>query len=363
MSRNFVCEDCNYSTKDKSNWNKHLKSKKHNNNKNQEKSPRKFHTIPRNNSLNKEENCNIFSSPGDKWNCVYCGKCFSRKDALKRHQVENCPKYLLELEFNKGKIKDRELEFKDRTINQYEKELVYVKQLLHLSAEKGSKTIGNYNYINNTFTETEPLKEISYKVFAKNTKIRFIDNSDSEEDIYDSYSINKKNKPHNEQIVEDILYSYEHDILDSYLGDSIVKSYKDPDPSKQAIWLTDASRLKYIIRANDAKEIPRWLADVHGVQTSKLLIEPITRTLRDLLIQYQKKYCVPRKGKKYSYEEQEKIIQTNISIANVIGDIDDGKISKKVLKYIAKHFTIDKKNIEKKLNKIKKKKRKKKKEK
>lgn len=383
MPKTYNCNICEYSTKDSSNWKRHINSKKHENNMDYHKFSTDLHRFAPTKGAKLEKKSRKTKSHSNFLICPHCGEGFTRSYTLKRHIEERCEINKLKTQNkeiqnksvkqdlqHKIEIRDKEIELKDRAIDHYEKELVYTRQLLQISTEKGNKNISNYNYINKTFPDTDPLKKISYKVFVKNNQIRYINNGDDENEnendtitsesddksSYNSRDINRKNKPYNEQVVEDVLYSYEHDILDNYIGGAIVKEYKDPDPSKQAIWITDASRLKYIIRAHDEKEVPRWLADIQGIKTDKLLIAPIINTLKRLLILYQKKYCTIRKNHKYSYDEQQKIMQTNISIANVIGDMDDGKITKQVLHYLAKHFTINKKSIEKSMDKISKKK-------
>jgi hypothetical protein len=355
MPKTFDCNYCDYSTKDNSNWNKHIKSKKHIKNIKETKIKKQY---LQNSQLEQLDNSPPHETQCYMWKCINCKKTYSSSFNLKRH-MPNCTDTLIIA--NQLELKNKELEIKDQTINKYEEELVYFKQLLYLSAEKKSKTIGKYDYINSNFPNTQPLKKISYGVFVENNKMQYINDNNNDNDnddcdyidhINNMDNLDDENVSYDNKIVRDILYAHIHNILDKYIGDVIVKTYKDADPSKQAIWITDSARLKYIIRTTDDKNIPRWMADVQGKETNKLIVAPIIEKLRSLLMWYQKKYCMPLKNIKYSFEERERIINMNITISEVIRDMDDGKINKKVLKYLAKYFTINKKSIEKKIKTI-----------
>ena len=117
--------------------------------------------------------------------------------------------------------------------------------------------------------------------------------------------------------------------------------YKDLDPSQQSIWITDQSRLKYVIRTKDERDMIHWTADKDGKHTEKYLIYPIIKKTKKLLRKYQKKYCIPKRNVHYEWDEQERMMKDNEAIIQIIRDMDDGKLNRKILKYLATEFSVD----------------------
>ena len=112
---NYTCALCNFKTTLRSNYNRHLKTKKHNNNliKNNQKNgfDKKCLIIP-SKTLNFENSDpqkpsidpQFYSNSSNKFYCKYCGKKYSRKDNLKRHLDNGCKEKNNEIADLKEKI-------------------------------------------------------------------------------------------------------------------------------------------------------------------------------------------------------------------------------------------------------------------
>ena len=71
----FNCEECNFRSNNKSNYNRHLKSKKH---------------ISICENMDKEEN--ILNITKNKFTCKFCGKILSNQPSYSRHVNRTCKK-------------------------------------------------------------------------------------------------------------------------------------------------------------------------------------------------------------------------------------------------------------------------------
>ena len=84
----YFCEHCNYQAKQKSHYDKHLKTNKHNLRCNSEH----FKTKSEHLGGNVEQNMNMLSPKSDKYPCKYCQKTFTTKTSMYRHIRNSCKK-------------------------------------------------------------------------------------------------------------------------------------------------------------------------------------------------------------------------------------------------------------------------------
>ena len=97
----YKCECCNYFTKIKTQYLRHLKSKKHikfslsygQKGEKKYKSPHLYHNLPH--FTTQTQNHSFFNCEPHR--CQYCEKSFSREDSLIRHQNDNCKKKNMEV--------------------------------------------------------------------------------------------------------------------------------------------------------------------------------------------------------------------------------------------------------------------------
>ncbi|ARF11999.1 zinc finger protein [Klosneuvirus KNV1] len=232
----FVCETCNYSTDDKSNYNKHMKSTKH-----YKKSIQVVKT---------EHIVNHKKSPKD-YNCQFCKRIFTTSSNLTRHERVCAGKVIekkeLELEL---KYKDKELENAHKKINELEKAL------------RTTKTAPTYNIsirklIQTSYPDAPCLAQLDhYSIIHEDDEI---------------------------DLTQDLIYYQKKNILDKYLGDIIIKYYKKENPEDQSIWSTDSARLNYIIKELMASNRSQWSEDLKGLKIKHYIIEPLLNYIKDYI--------------------------------------------------------------------------------
>lgn len=385
----YKCDTCNYSTKDCSNYIKHEKTKKHKLKiykfphistqcppEKESHTPMSFFREKVTQPLTDFSDQKVLQSshnssddddsllekehePRHKvskfqrvYVCPFCNNEFSRRDSLKRH-VNTCKSKKQEEEISKSKYnkvrsnaRTKEKKFKDSflqlqrelmekektistqgvTISKYEEQIHYFMEVLKISEENNGKSVSAFRYISENFNKADPLRAITFEEFAKNNIIKYITNNNE--------------KTIDENIVEDMIYCHRHKILHEYIGDVIVEIYKQIDPEDQSIWSTDQSRLKYVIRHSLDEGTTRWVADTNGVNTAKMLIEPLTNQIMKIINDYRVNYCVASdNGEEYDYDTQNRMMRDYVAIGEMEDEINDGKLQKKLLKYIATHLS------------------------
>lgn len=79
-----------------------------------------------------------------------------------------------------------------------------------------------------------------------------------------------------------LLFYNNENMLDQYVGKIILKHIKKENPDDQSIWNTDVSRLTYIIR-DVVDSSPTWLRDPKGALFNEKIITPIINELKEYL--------------------------------------------------------------------------------
>ena len=189
----YKCDYCNYTTTIKTQYNRHLNTKKHinklkeldaklieklSNTKNPSQIPHNPSQIPHNPSQiphNKSES--IINSEDYIYVCEYCNKCFNRKDNLKRH-IKNYCEYkkenderILEIE-NKYK---EELEIQKKETDFYKNEIENLQKRIGELIDKNRTTIINIDkQINLNSYGSEDMSHITENFKDQMLKIPFV---------------------------------------------------------------------------------------------------------------------------------------------------------------------------------------------
>lgn len=136
-----------------------------------------------------------------------------------------------------------------------------------------------------------------------------------------------------------LFYYYKHNILIKHVSDCILGEYKTNDPTKQVMWSSDASRLTYIIKELLKDNTSNWFYDKKGVKVCKYIIDPLLSYIRKEIKEYINGINLID-DVDINHEEQIE----NFQIANKIIDIiDNNSLRDDILKDITPHFFIDKK--------------------
>ena len=138
----FYCEICNYTSKDKSNYNKHLNTKKHQKKNDSLKIAKEVENqkLP-DKRKNEPKRAKMSQNEPAHFGCKFCGKDFSTKAILRRHEMHRCKE-------NKKSLSDL-LEKKNFLIKEEKND----KKKLYKHIEKLLEKVGD-TITNNTFNQT-----------------------------------------------------------------------------------------------------------------------------------------------------------------------------------------------------------------
>jgi len=340
----FICKKCNYKTSNKSNYNKHLKSKKHNKNSNT--------------STHKEDISQISQKSTKKhmylkkFICEYCDKNFSRIDSLHRHQ-KKC-EMTKKIDDKDKKIHDLEIKMKNEKINSLEEQLKYQRELTLSAGTIANKAITSQNQtlkFLNTYFSNAPALEGFDKSFMVNYALNCINDKSFEEenDEYNYFNdFNEESDEIKEKIGSFLISLFINKLFINEMSELIIKYYKKEDEEEQSIWSTDCSRknfyirVKKIIKNKENKEIKLsgtevWMYDPSGENVRNIIIRPLLDCVDIYIIAYQQILIKINMEHSYSLPAQKIIDNLEIiqKIAQFSLEIHDKIIEKELLKNIA----------------------------
>lgn len=353
--KRFSCENCNYSTDDKSNYNKHLKSQGH------------TQLTQNNKKVDSRVNgkVNKLVPNKKKFICSQCNKEVLSASSLSRHKSKYCKNIYIE----DNDFVDREdniqndNEFIDEDATDLFGELI---DKYNIDSEIKQKLKNDCTNILNTKIIEAENRMLKQQLEEKDNKLKEKDKElkkEREQNKTNTFNISVKNyiqqnyadAPHLlklkdysilEKQDEDDEYDFakilrchfDRKMLHHYLGDFIIKQYKKKDPTKRSIWNSDVSRLSYIIKELLANKKSCWSHDAKGEKTKGYIIEP--------LLEYIKEYCLtyimentPDNDNKANYD---KINNITNALGNIVDMIDKKELANDIVKYIAPHFSMDK---------------------
>ncbi len=294
----YICTECNYSTNNKSNFDRHNNSNAH---------MKKLGLLPK-------------KLPLEKKNICVCGKIFKHRSGLSRHKqtckiiVEQYKKEDIDLKIQVAEIKDM------------------MQQLLKASATSQlihSQTINN---------------QPTYKLSVKNYLQKFCADAPTIEAPNDYAKLTFENQT----LIDTLLYYYRHKSLHKHLGDFIIGYYKKDDPSKQSVWTSDVARLTYIIKESLAGKESIWNQDPKGVKVKRFIITPMLDHIRKYMNEYwdeiiaNDELTIKKKNKnKVDIDALEKRQKMFNGIHAIRQEIDNGILADDIIKYIASYLHLD----------------------
>lgn len=382
----YKCDDCNYESRDKSNFSKHLLSSKH---------KEKVNELSK--GTLREHQRNIKGKIEKEYQCPYCKNNYSTSGSLSRHRrtcivkdemirVEDYHNKIIELNNIINNLnKDHKTELKEiknemihlkqlhetykYQIEKLEKENEWLKTTVTGAGSIIKSSMSTANYIITNFKDApalSPIEDYSKLTYARpdteeepnsdeeitySEKMRekFIDydntpeNSDEEPEPEPEYeSMDAGNRFHDEnydkeKFVEGLVYQYNKKALSNYLGDIIVKHYKKKDPKQQSIWNSDSTRLTYIVRELFNEKKIDWLVDKKGIKTTNYIIKPFLKHIEELVRWYMKaKTKFDRKTA--TTKELEANFSNLTACSEIIESIEKKTLATEILKYIAPYF-------------------------
>ena len=335
-----TCKLCLYTTQDKSNYIKHLKSKKHIEKVTYDTKLEKstFISLAKAPPIQLPYNSHSPSRADDKTvlQCEYCNRIFTRYDNLGRH-IKSC---VARNDYNKEKALEEKIKILNAELHEYKtnvkhykaetehykaetkhqlEETNYYKQLLKEAGGLVKKSVSSLTYIVDNYNNAPALQTISAKEI-------------------DYFGEGEK------KLIENIISSHKHKTIGKYLGNFIIKIYKKNDPKTQSIWNTDDTRLTYIIKELMHNNSSNWIVDKKGIKTKEYLIDPLLVHIKELLISYQTNLIIPNLNN--NSVEIEFILENSKIIIDLMNDIDDGNVSQDILKHISSYLKFNTKVIE-----------------
>ena len=238
---NYECTVCDFTTDHKANYDRHLQTTKH---------------ILKNTKT---------------FDCKSCGKEFNSKQKRWNHQNYFCKK-------NKENSKDdivkellKKLDEKDNIIieqlkisNDEKKDLM---EIIKCSNKNAGKSMNTLAYVVKHYNKAPAMKKLSDKNAIK--------------------MLEYKGKELNSE--EMMIHRYRNGTLDAYLGDIITNAFLDADnPSKQSLWTSDVARLCFVIMYPLSKGRREWITDKSGIKITELIIDPLLKNAREMLLVYIK---------------------------------------------------------------------------
>lgn len=310
----YTCKNCNYNTDNKSNFNRHNKSTNHKRKSNIESKLTRSVKGPTDDANKLALNCkktNLY--------ICRCKKEFHHASSLSRHKqkcdiIQN--KILMgELEINelKEQLKKYEnvVEKCEGVIQKYEemhKELINTVK----TSNKGNTYISVKNYIQTNYSSAPPLTKLN------------------------DYSLLEQS---NNTLIDDIVYNFDHSLLDQYLGTFLINQYKKDDLSQQSIWNSDVARMTYIINELLCNKKTSWNHDYKGIKTKEYIVIPLLEYIKKYIQDYLKNSTV--NFMKLSHNECEKIMKTQVTLGQTLQYINT-TLGDDIVKYISPYFHLNK---------------------
>lgn len=300
----FTCKSCNYSTDVKFAYQKHLQSKRHN-----KKEHELTNLLTSTKSLHKVciERAYI---------CQFCNNNYASASTLSRHK-KSCGEKVQMIQDNKyNEIANENIHLRE-LIKQLQNDNSHLKTLINNAGAVIKTSVSALSYVATNYKDAPSLKKLedySYLEF------------DDDDDDFD--------------LVAMVISQHQDGTLYKYLGDIIINAYKKKDPSEQSIWNSDTVRLTYLIRDIINKKTD-WTVDKKGVKTTRYIINPMLKYIKDLLNKYADENGLEHYVSE-SYMKLKKRTDAMQAVAEIIADITNNILSEQILKFIAPHFYLTK---------------------
>lgn len=292
----YKCSMCNYETNNKSNFNKHTKSITH----------------VKNNSKCVPKTIKLDEEPKEyKDHFCQCGKSFTHASSLSRHKLHYCPDKVQELQ---GQV-----EILSNKVENYESLLAKYEKLV--------ESVGNKGISNSNTTYNISVKNYIQQKYPNAPALKGID--DYSLLVYKDY-----------KLMDTLVYNYDNNNLHKYLGNFIIAYYKKDDPSKQAMFTTDPSRLTYIISELLANKKSVWNHDYKGTKIKEYILMPLLGYIRECIDEFFGSIEI-KKSKINDISDIESQFGYRRTVAKIAEVIDNNILIDDILKYIAPYFCID----------------------
>ena len=308
----YYCNGCNYTTRQKSHFQKHEKTQKH------------------------LDNC--------KYICIGCNKKYSTQHTLTQHMLSVCKQAIDDqtndnININKdvkiaqlvATIKLMEVQVENKTLaaeNKYlkcnlddkkkliedkDKQLEDKERLNHKLTNIANKSMNALTYVMTYYPNAPPLQKI------QDSSILCLGNE-------------------NYTVPEVVLHYYKKNMLSQHIADKILSKYKKDNPKEQSVWNSDVARHTYVMKQEDKinKKTKGWTRDKKGVSVSSYIIEPLLSKTKIELLDHIKELNEELDNAKDKTTKRCQTIIKNVPMFHdIIKMIDNESLSNEIIKHIS----------------------------
>lgn len=312
----YFCELCNYNTHDKSNYNRHLRTKIHT-------TKLDVSGYTRNDQAHGRK---------QRYICDSCGAKFKYTSGLYRHRKARCNN-------NNTSTTNNNLNIT---------QLINVITELNENLKVSKSNTVNYitvKYIQQNFLMAPPLDKLQDYAdkFNDTLAIEELDNSSNSSNssiTSTSSNNNNSNNKHDSRLMEQLIFNFKSNTLHKYLGDFIIKYYKKDEPSQQSIWNTDTSRLNYFIKELITNNETNWTKDSKGIKTKNYIIIPLLEYI-NAYVTNSYNYLNKKLVKEHSIKKCNIIAKDMQSLQEITKCINNNNVlTDQIIRYIAPYFDI-----------------------
>jgi uncharacterized C2H2 Zn-finger protein len=294
----YNCEKCGFFSKNKKDYTRHIKTKKH-----LKKNNKQAIKISDPNLILKKS----YKSPKYENVCIHCNNSYTNQSNLTRH-MKKCSNLIIIEKDNIIQTKEvdalkKENERLHKQVEKKDKQLETFSDLLKSSMSKS--TGNNLTYIVNNYGSAPQLEGLP-----------------SYTHILDADTMT---------LPQVLIMYHQNNTLCRFIGEFLVKAYVKKGGNNQAMWSSDTSRLTYIINELQESGKIQWVLDKKGVKIKKYVINPLLHYLKDEIEKYidENSFCTTKQGLCR--------LQAAIEIYSII---DKEILANGIVKYMAPYFTL-----------------------
>lgn len=282
---NYSCEECEFVTRNRTDYNRHIISKKH----------LQLINSKQKNLGDVDKNYKVIE--------------------LYKKMLDDKEKVMNEIIENKDKMMKDLMNEKDKTIQYLDSEIKTLTNIINGAGTLSNQSMSIVNYLIKNHSDAPPLL-----TFTNCSKIK----------IKDNYT-------------DQLIYFYRNNILIKHIVECIVSEYKKEDPAEQSLWTSDTSRLTYIIKEIMKDNTSNWMVDKQGIKMGKYIIDPLLKFIRiDIMSHLNTSTVDIYKLKPHELEEHTLNLQ---AASHIVSDIDKGILKKDITRELAPQFYMNRKAI------------------
>jgi hypothetical protein len=320
-----TCILCNYTTKDKYNFSKHLQAKSH---KNKEELNKYCTLCDKYFQDLKKYKYHLYNVHKKTKNKITTDNIKKTDVNTKKKKIDNNKK--IDLVSSKLDITNDKIDAITNSNKIITNEIINVKDKINESNRMVAKAITKASslikYLMENHSTTPPLKKISEQDFMDKLRLDF------------NCKYTEKNKYCLER---ELVKQYKNATFVKNISQLILKLVNHNDHEKQPIYNTDCARNNYVIKTSAV-----WNEDKAGIKFAEYVIKPLLNHIRKLIIAYRRNHIEKCDISKYSLIEHEIHANTYDNTLAFEDELYDDSLIRAILNELSPYLRYLKKEIE-----------------